>query len=95
MAWRTGTSSARRMSARTTESGRAPIPPLPGDGIGVDGVHPGPSPRPNRRSVGSTLARMVEGRPDGFRRLAGATGGLRAIANGVQARALPCDGDPG
>jgi hypothetical protein len=32
---------------------------------------------------------------DGFRRLAGATGGLRDIANGVQARALPCDGDPG
>jgi alkanesulfonate monooxygenase SsuD/methylene tetrahydromethanopterin reductase-like flavin-dependent oxidoreductase (luciferase family) len=25
----------------------------------------------------------------------GATGGLRDIANGVQARALPCDGDPG
>jgi hypothetical protein len=36
---------------------------------------------------GSTLARMVERRPDGFRRLAGATGGLRDIANGVQARA--------
>ena len=29
---------------------------------------------------------MVESRPDGFRRLAGATGGLRDIANGVQAR---------
>src|SRR5271156_1894211 len=32
--------------------------------------------------------------PVGFRRLVGATGGLRDIANGVQARALSCDGDP-
>ena len=38
---------------------------------------------------------ITQCRPDGFRRLAGATGGLRDTANGVQARALPCDGDPG